>query len=324
MPLIVRATTPPPTDPGGGGGVELPEVGFAVATFMDPSGTVWPLTSPELGWFTLSDGVSGLGAAPYELTTDAHPRGGARLRHVQAQPRLIVWPLHVYGSDHTEFLTRWRSLARAFTRTVREGPGILEIARPDGTRRRIEVVYQEGMEGRTDAEGGVLDDEAVLSLWCADPYWVDPTPLTEHRETGTLADYLVPYPSVSSGQVLGDTTLRNPGDVGVWPTWRITGPATGISVTNVATGESFQLDPGLTAHGDLVAGDEVVVSTDPPGVRGPDGEGPDGDNWTGALNWPSATLWGLPPGETPVRFQLDGAGPDSSVSVTFFARYETA
>lgn len=319
MPIITSVSTPPPDTPS----VDLPQIGFASATYIDPVGGVWPLTdtAPERGWFTMADGVSGLGAAPVEFTTDAHPRGGARLRHVQPQPRDIVWPLHVYGSTHTEFVERWRQLVRAFTSTSRLGPGVLEIARPDGTRRRIEVHYRDGFEGQGTQGTGIVSDTAVLSLWCGDPYWTDPVPRSVHREYAVGEDFLTPYPSVSSGQVLGTTMVANPSDVVVWPEWHISGPASLITFTHTGTGDAFALDPNAAsiAHGNLLAGETATVRTHPPQVRYQDGS-----NWVGALNWPGATLWGLHPGDNPVTFQLDGSGPGSMVDLTFFPRYETA
>ncbi|MDX3455036.1 phage tail family protein [Streptomyces sp. ME02-8801-2C] len=324
MPLIAAPVTTPP-DPGGGGGtpVPLPEIGYATATYTDPSGTVWPLTDRDADWFTLADGVSGLGAVPYELTSDQHPRGGARLRHAQAQPRTIVWPLFVQGATHMEFTQRWRALATAFTRTLREGegPGVLEIARPDGSRRQIEVFYQEGFEGQAKAGYYRDADSAVLSLWCEDPYWTDPFTLTVHRETGTASTFFDPYPTVSSSQILGSTTVNNPGDTVVWPTWVVTGPASLIEFTHAGTGESFTLDPDAAAigHGNLLAGEKVTISTEPPQVRYQNG-----DNWIGGLDWPTATLWGLAPGDNEVTFALSGSGPGSSVDLAFNPRYETA
>lgn len=325
MPIITAPVVTPPPDPGGGGGtpVPLPEIGYATATYTDPSGTVWPLTETDTNWWTLADGVSGLGAAAYELSTDPHPRGGARLRHAQAQPRSIVWPLFVQGADHVRFLANWRALAKAFTRTLRqdEGPGVLEIARPDGTRRQIRVHYREGFEGQ-DKQGYYRDaDSAVISLWCEDPYWVDPVPVVVHRESGSAGSFFTPYPTVSSSQVLGATTVNNPGDVTVWPEWRITGPASTITFTHQGTGETFTLDPNAAAigHGNLLAGQQVTISTDPPRVRYQNG-----DNWIGGLNWPTASLWGLSPGDNAVTFTLSGSGAGSSVDLVFNPRYETA
>ncbi|MFD5468905.1 phage tail protein [Streptomyces sp. NPDC127105] len=333
MPLITAPVITPP-DTGGpgdgsGGGVPifLPEIGFATATYTDPSGRVWPLTDDQAGWFTLAEGVSGLDAAEYEFTTDAQPRGGARLRHAQPQPRTIIWPLYVYGDTHMEFVERWRALATAFTRTLRPGPdgvrppGILEISRPDGSSRRINVHYQGGFGGQGKQGTGISSDAAVLTLWCEDPYWINPTPIGVHRETGTLANFFAPFPTVSSSQVLGATTVENPGDVTVWPTWTITGPASLITFKHSGTREAFILNPSASTvgHGPLLAGERVTVSTDPPMVRFQDGS-----NWSGALNWPSAVLWGLAPGSNEVTFQLDGSGPGSAVDLAFYARHETA
>ena len=87
MPVIAGSvqTAPPP--------VHLPGVGFATATFTGPDGMVWPLTDEAAGWFTLADGVSGLDVTSYDLTKDAYPRGGSRLRHAQPADRTIIWPL---------------------------------------------------------------------------------------------------------------------------------------------------------------------------------------------------------------------------------------
>ncbi|WP_236243126.1 phage tail domain-containing protein [Streptomyces sp. CC228A] len=247
--------------------VLVPSIGYISATYYDPAGGVWPLTSRQLGWYTLADGVSGLGAAPRELTTDPHPRGGSRLRHAQPLSRAIVWPLHVYGDTHLEFVDRWRSLARAFARTLREGPGVLEIARPDGGRRRIDVYYQDGFDGQGSRNASSSTyDSAIITLYCEDPFWYDPTPRVVHRESGSGEDYLQPYPSVSSSQVLGATTVTNPGDEQVWPEWTITGPASLVTFTRSDTGDEFVLDPSLVS-GSLLATEQVVVTTDPPRVR---------------------------------------------------------
>jgi hypothetical protein len=195
----------------------------------------------------------------------------------------------------------------------------LEIARPDGTRRQIQVYYQEGWEGRGARGSGWIVDVAVMSLWCEDPYWVDPEPVVVHREQAGAGSFFTPYPTVSSSQVLGATTVHNPSDVTVWPTWTITGPASLITFTHQGTGEAFTLNPSSVGHGPLLAGQRVTVRTDPPQVRYQDGS-----NWVGALNWPAATLWGLAPGDNAVSFTLAGAATGSAVDLRFNPRYETA
>ena len=319
MPILAGLMAPPIPEPPPP--VVVPEVGTVSVTYIDPQGGVWPMTDPDLPYFALADGISGLGAAPVTLTTDPLPRGGVRLRHVQPQARTIVWPVRVQCDTHQEFIDTWRALGRAWTDTLRYGPGILDLARPDGRRRQIQVRYQDGWDGLGQPGTGITWDTAVMTLMAEDPYFYDPVPVTITRAYGTPADFLSPYPSVSSSQVLGDTTLTNPGDIEAWPTWSITGPTSGATITNSDTGEAFVIDPHATgiAHGDLLLGETVTVTTNPPGVRGPDGS-----NWTAALNWPSAALWGLPRGDTNVDFALADAGVGSSVTAQFFPRYETA
>jgi hypothetical protein len=248
--------------------------GPSTATFTDPNGVVWPMSDPNNGWVALADGMSGLGAVPRTLTTDPHPRGGARLRHIQPEARTIVWPLLVKGRDHQEFLDRWHALAGAFTLTNRLGPGILEFQHPDGSRRQIECYYQEGFEGRGKPGYGRTYDVAVITLWCGDPYWVDPDPHTFSRAYSTTSgeDFLVSFPSLSSGQVLGATEVTNTGDVVMWPEWRISGPASSVVFTNNDSGETFTINPATMGAPPLVAGEYVTVTTDPPRVRKVGGE----------------------------------------------------
>ncbi|NYV73178.1 phage tail domain-containing protein [Streptomyces sp. UH6] len=330
MPLITALTTSPDPTP------ETPAVpapqmpveqlGCVSITYVDPTGRRWMMTDLELDWWVLGQGVSGLGATPYTVTSDPHPRGGAVIRHVQAQARTIVWPMWVQGDDHQSFIDLWRELGYAITRTLTEGrPGWLEVSRPDGRIRRIAVTYQEGWEGQGSDGSGITWDKAVVTFLCPDPYWVDTEPESIHRESGTGTDYLVPYPTVSSSQTLGDTTLVNRGNVEVWPSWTLTGPLSAATFTRTIQGPdgpltgSFTLTMSDTPHGPLLPGETVIISTDPPSVRSGSGE-----NLLGGLDWPTAVLWSLPPGETEVSFVVAGSGPGTAIDCTYYPRYETA
>lgn len=315
MPIIVGASaTPPPITtnptPTSPSAPRVFDLRRPQATYIAPDGSEWPLSLPALGWSTV-DEVGGLGAAPVDLVTDPHPRGGARVRHIQPQPRDINWPVMVWGASHLEFLDRWRSLARAFTMTRRRGPGRLRITRPDGSERETLVYYAAGFDG--DPGRGCTDDVAVISLFCEDPYWRAVEPLSLKYTFGATRPYLTGYPSLSSGRVLGATTASNPGDVEAWPEWVLTGPATALTATNLDTGEAFTLTYTLTA------GQTLTVTTDPPTVRGPAGQ-----NLSGSLSWPGAVLWGLDPGRNAVNFAVTGASAGSSIELRYTPRYETA
>lgn len=316
MPLLVGHVAAPPTP--------QPTLAsdLAVATWTAPDGTQWVLTHPPNGWFTVP-GPAGLGISAVGMATDANPRGGARVRHQQPGPKLITWPLYVEGANHAELLARWRALALAFAQTqdlTADGtytPGTLRVARPDGSAREIAAFLQSGFEG--EPERGWRDDLVVLTLFCEDPFWRGTVAETVVREFSTGVPFLDPYPTVSSSQVLGESTIVNPGDVIAWPEWTITGPTSLVTATNLTTGEEFVVDPDFDGGGSLGVGETVTITTDPPTVRGPAGE-----IWTGAINWPGAQLWGLRRGVNDVEFTMAGASAGSRIQLSYVPRYKSA
>ncbi len=291
----------------------LNSVGTMVATFIDPTGEEWPLsnTTDEWGWFTTPE-IAGWNATPYEFTLDPVPRGGDDVRYIRSQSVRITWPLHIWGETHTEFLTRYRNIRRAFMSTIhRQTPGILRVARPDGTAREIDVYYEAGFAG----EGGEnwLSANPVLTLLAPEAYWRDVEPTTVVREYAPGADFLNPFPTISSASVIGTTTIDNPGDVEAWPTWVITGPMTVLTATNTTTSRSFELTYTLTG------GQQISITTFRPTVRGPAGQ-----NLVNALNWPTAYLWSLMPGSNNITFTLAGSGAGSRIELDFYPRFDGA
>lgn len=319
MPIPVGLGAPPPPTP-----PPAPPISDAfVATWIDPENVAWPLMTAKLGWHSL-DALAGVhGAVPVSITSDADPGGGATVRHIQPQPRLMTWALRIDGPGETDHRGRYRALARAFTLTRRLGAGTITIARSDGTVRQIKAVYQDGFDPTPGDMSGWLYSTVVLTLYCPDPYWsdVDPTPFHAEVAADPDADYQDPLPTISSSTTLGDQTVNNPGDAEAWPGWVINGPATLITATNNRIGKTFTIDPNAAgiAHGDLVLGETVTITSKPPKVRGPDGS-----VWTAALGFPSnANLWWLEPGDNDVTLSITGAGDGSGIVGQFLARWET-
>lgn len=316
MPIVVlhRVVTPPPPPPPDPIVIQPGyQPGQARATWIAPDGTTWVLDNPDpwaSGWFT-PDAVAGLGASPIDLVTDDHPRGGARIRHTQDQPRIITWPLYIEGRTHLEFVQRWWSLADAFLQTQDFGPARLQIARPDGSVREILAHYQAGWDGEP-GQGNTYDTVAV-SLFCEDPHWRSLTPVTIVREFTEGGSFFNPFITVSDGRVLGDTTLVNEGTVQAWPVWTIRGPATELTAANQTTGESFVLTYNLAA------GQTITITTDPGTVRGPAGQ-----VLTGSLNYPGAVLWGLRRGLNRVSLSALGAGAGTRIEMTYYPRHRMA
>ncbi len=290
-------------------------MGSIWATWTDPLGTVWPLSdlTPERGYFT-TPSIAGWGATTYELITDPMARGGESVRYVRAQPARLTWPLHVWGDTHTEFLTRYRDLKRAFMMTLHRGvPGTLTVTRPDGSGREIECFCEDGWRGEPGENHTFANP--VLTLFCPEGAWRDVEAVVEFREYGEPVSFLDPFPSVSSSQIIGDTTIDNPGDMTAWPEWTITGPATSVTATNVTADHTFTLTYTL------LLGETITVTTggNRPGVRGPAGE-----NLASALNWPTAYLWGLAPEDNEIEFSVGGADTGTSITMTFHPLYEGA
>lgn len=311
MPLVVGSLTAPSLD------VQTPtfveNVGTIRAVWIDPTGVEWPLSniSPDIGWFT-TPSIGGWGARPYSYTFDALPRGGDDVRAIRAESARITWPLHIYGDTHLEFVARHRALRRAIMMTAWENrPGTLRVYRPDGTAREIKCWYEDGFG--LDKGDGWLSANPVLTLVAPEGYWRDTQPLTVSRKNETGSDFLAGFPKVSSSQVLGATTINNPGDVRAWPDWVITGPATSVTATNNTSGHTFTFAFTLTA------GQAATISTQTPQVRGPAGQ-----NLVSALNWPLAYLWPLAAGSNSVTFTVAGAAAGTQIDLVYYPRYEGA
>ena len=317
MPLSIGATqsSPPLWPTAGELQVWSEDVGTIDATWTDPDGLVWQLsnTSDEVGYFT-TDGIAGTGANPIEIITDPLARGGEEVRHIRAHPRRITWPLHIWGDTHLEFITRYRNLRAAFTKTThRRAPGVLRVARPDGVQaaREIECYYEDGLGG--EAGEGWLSANPVLTLYCPDGYWRSTAPIVYRYAYTAGRPFLNPYPSLSSSRVLGDVTIDNPGEVDTWPSWQLTGPATAFTATNSQAGGGFTLTHALAA-GETIT---ITITPNRTTVRGPGGI-----NLAGSLSWPGALLWPLLSGRNEVSLQVAGADDGTTVTLTFQPRFE--
>jgi hypothetical protein len=293
----------------------IEDVGTMTATWTDPTGVTWQLSdnSPDMGWFT-PPGPGGWDATTYEIVTDPLPRGGESVRSVRAKPGRITWPLYVFGETYQQYKQRRRQIKKAFTMTAHRGQaGILRVAvagAPDDARE-IEAFYEGGMEGE-GGQGHTWSKDAI-TLFCPDGYWRDINPITTVHSYVPGVDFFSPFPQVSDSLALGETSLNNPGDVDAWPVWTITGPASAVTATNITTGYEFTLTYGLAA------GEQITITTLQPTVRGPAGQ-----NLSYALNWPSAYLWSLAPGDNAVVFNVSGGTVGTSVELTFHPRFEGA
>lgn len=338
-------------------------VGTPNFTWVDPDGVEWPLSNPseDIGWFTIT-GPSGWGAAPIEFATDSLPRGGESVRHIQSKSSTILWPMEIFGRNHTEFVQRYRRISRAFTLTTRRGlPGRLRAQRPDGTVREIECFYAEGLGGETGQNH--LFARPVISLYCPEGKWRSTTEIVAERTFasgggsgggeggggeggggggGTTANFFSPYISLSSSGVVGSTPPTTPpdpdgGDGDDGNTDDNTASLTTIVNPGdveawpvwVITGPMTQLrawnetlNTRFALTYTLTEQQTITITTFRPTVRGP------GDaNLSKHIDWfntAGTELWPLADGPNIVGLEVDGAGATTQVRMSFTSRFDNS
>ncbi|MEW2383387.1 hypothetical protein AB0873_15030 [Micromonospora sp. NPDC047707] len=303
MPIVVRPVAAPPVTP------PAPSQDVEVWTFIDRHGRDWPLTRRELGYWILHGTVTGLGVTPREVQRDDRPRGGTTTRHVWVAGRLITFDMFFRGSSRLQMLPRWRELARALV-----GGGVLRIAQADGTVREIAVELEPGSYDVHPERIG-RHEQPTVQFWCPDGYFRDVDPATVERDQRPTRKFLAPFMSVSSSRIPGRETVRNDGDAPAWPDLVVRGPASGFTATNHTTGQTWTLDPDWDGDGPLRAGEEVVITSDPPTVTGPGGQ-----VWWGAI---TGDLWPLVEGDNDVELVLSGAGTGAGFVMTYRRLRET-
>lgn len=284
--------------------------------WITADGSEFRLTDWMTG-YRVTKGATGLGRAPIELSTDDTPLlDGVEVTDEYAPPRTIQLPMLILADTRAAFRARVRALVTAFAR----GDGCaLELRQEDGQRRRIMARYNGGLEGVEDKDtGGETWYRCVIKLLCPDPYWFDPVPIVYTYEfVGTpvpfLGDPFLPL-NISPGEVIGPTTITNPGEVLSWPVWTIHPPADELVLTDVDNGASIPIaaavPDGLTLS--------IVTQPGLTDVRLSDGT----DYWPALYGSPE--FWSIPPGTTNVDLDLTTPGPGSKVELSFYARYESA
>ncbi|MEV1315374.1 hypothetical protein AB0J14_04735 [Micromonospora arborensis] len=308
MPIVVvglNPTTPPPT---------TPPVGVPTRRVIDPPGVyraLWyppdgsdplDLNPPDREWWSLKAN-SGLGAVPVDLITTENPDGGVVVEFTRPRERTILWPMRMRSATHLGLLAAWRHVQYQITQTRDLGPARLRLQRPDGSEREILAHYSSGLEGEP-GDGTWLEVTAVINLLCPDPFWRDTRTINMEFRDEPDPDYLDPYPSVGSGQTLGNVEVPNIGHRAAWPTWTIRGPMTSLTASNNTRGQSFTLTHTL-AEGEL-----LTISSRPIQVRGPGGA-----NLAGALNLAGGggKPWRLDARKTSdITFAAIGSAPDSA------------
>lgn len=300
-----------------------PSAWCETVVFIDPAGDEYVLTSGDD--HDTVEGISGRGMPPIRISEEVVPlQPGARLRDLQHGVRDVAVPVVFVGPSLIEVRSALRGVMRTFDPT--RGDGTLRVTTPDGIEREMTCRYQGGfeiVEGPQDR--GISSAQAaqkgVLVFRGFDPYWYNTTPFTATYTTGVAEGAFFPIPNPSSGSfitlVASEVFTTVTIDIGTdldawsWPVWTITGPASGIVLRNLTTGQAIDFG---NAGGLTIASGEVATLDLRPGIKTL--ELADGTNLYPYLT-NASELWALGPTQ---QVQIELTGADSNTEVGLWVR----
>ncbi|MDL4812822.1 phage distal tail protein [Actinomadura opuntiae] len=311
MPILVPVSAPPVVTP-----PSVPQP--AVTTIVDPAGRAWPLDGSS--GIHRQPGRKGFHAPTYVHYRDESPMvDGAFWRGVRASVRELFIPIVIIGQTRAELLATRRALIASIS--PRRGECTIVSAQPDGTRRMIGARYVSGMEGE-EGKGpwGVLLMSYGLTFVADAPYFYsDPIPLEWGSGDVTRTELPIPgddgaYEVVSASQILGSSSVVNPGDVDAYPVWEFNGPFTEIALTNLTSGKSMTL-----THTAGTPADTLTIDTTPGQTAVVD--------QAGANQWDSLSagysLWPLVPLQNDLSIEVSGSTTLTGARMTYRPRYES-
>lgn len=261
------------------------------------------------------DGVKGLHMPPIRRVHQAVADvPGTRLMALEHDMRSFDLPIAIRGGSEEEL----RALMRAWRQRFdpRRGDSQLIVTTLDGLLLALTCRYAQGLEVDESSQSGRSAgfQPAVLTFEADDPYWYDVGEQTQSWVVGgTIPTWfqsgnILPI-VLGASSLSGETTLDVGGEVQTWPIWTIAGPASGIVVANLTTGQTFGW--GST----LVDTDVLTVDTRPGIKQVLLNGGPAQDALT------SYDLWPLVTGANDVQVSVSGATAGSQVSVSWHNAY---
>jgi len=282
-------------------------------TWTDPQGTETDLsTGPDIItlWGVKGDGLMPVTHVEYQVPLQP----GSQLRYTRIEARDVDLPLLVKGADGDEpsILAVQRALAATFYPAL--GDGTLRVTKSDGSQRQLTCRYSEGLIGDTSmAVAAVGYREVIVVFHAFDPFWYAVSPVVTSYTIGTPATFFPFFPLVLTNvNIFAQPTITNGGDVEAWPVWTVTGPGSGLTLTNLTTGQTLSF-PSLT----LAAGDRLVIDTRP----GKKSVVQNGVTNRYGLIATGGALWALAAGANSVSLQLSGATAASAVQLAYTPRY---
>lgn len=125
------------------------------------------LGNRDTGSFILSQGATGLGWGPHELTSVALAAGGSILRHRRLAEADVMLPIVLSADDFYQRRDDRRTLEQLCAGRVE-----IRVQHPDGWSRSRWGYLKDGLEGAYGAgEDSHNGQKLVLTFLCPDPWW---------------------------------------------------------------------------------------------------------------------------------------------------------
>lgn len=271
------------------------------------------LTDEGAGYSVEAEGTRGLQSPTYRFATGSYAGvDGEQVHAVTAEAGRPSLGLLVLADGEAQLRARLRGLVRAMR--PKAGPGLLTVTTEEGETRSLRCYLEAGLEGDESDDTSLPGRwfKAILKFFAPSPWWQGEQRPIEFGLAAPTPFFpifpLVLSPSNIQGQVDVDLTDA---DTASYPVWTITGPGSALTLTNVTTGRSIQVDAAI---GD---GQTVVIDTRPGQQSVRRG---DGSNLMGALTSDPA-LWPLVEGVNTVSALLTNAGASSRIRGLYAPRY---
>jgi hypothetical protein len=284
-------------------------------TYVDPDGQAWPLTDRDSGVVaTTCAGIAG----PQPSATNVNlPGGGAIPLSYRPAARAITLGVFMEGATQADFLGLQDRWARAIwnERAGEPAPGLLVLARPDGSSRQIPVMCIDGGDQSDDdaSKSGLTWSTYALTFAADDPLWADSDPIELSFGSSSAAGVPAMPPIVlAPATLLGDNQVTNSGDADSYPVWTIHGPGQ-PTLTNNTTGRTFGLDVTLDT------GEVVIVDSRPTMQSAVDQD--DTDRWGDLVKSSPRDLWPLIPGLNDLTLSLASSGDGSKIVLSYTRRW---
>jgi hypothetical protein len=262
--------------------------------------------------------ISGLEGMPVSLQTIPLLDGTAVANIYIPQPGTIImsvlltWP----GNSENAYWDLVEDFIHAFYHRRNQGPayGWLQVQRPDGTVRKIQVYTTSGLD---TPEVGFHNMLFTLTLQTPDPFWQDVNTQNFVFTVGGQNGILPIYPiDLNAPTVFGNVNIINGGSALAYPIWIITGPGTPQMINNTSK-RQWSLNTVIPA-GQVV---EVITW---PGFQSAVNTTTSTNIWDQMIlaSGSSSDLWPLLVGNNNVSIGLSGATPNSSVQIQWVNRYK--